>query len=151
MTTAATFFDQTPQNHPPIIYSTGSLRLDIALGVGGIPGGTIIEINAPESGGKTTLVYHLIAAAQKTGGACAFIDSDRTFEAGFARQCGVQIEQLYFSQPAHAEQAFDIIETLVGSGAFALVALDSLNSLVSCHELINPISEPSGRSESGCT
>jgi recombination protein RecA len=143
----ATFIDQTTQNPPPTVFSTGSLRLDIALGIGGIPGGTIVEISAPESGGKTTLAYHLIAEAQKSGGACAFIDSDRAFETAFARQCGVQIEQLYFSQPEHAEQAFDIIETLASSGAFALVALDSLNSLVSYHELTSPISQPIDRTE----
>jgi recombination protein RecA len=139
---AATIFEQTTQNPPPTIYPTGSLRLDIALGLGGILGGTIVEISAPESGGKTTLVYHLIAEAQKSGGACAFIDSDRTFEAGFARQCDVEIEQLYFSQPEHAEQAFDIVETLASSGALSLVVLDSLNSLVSYHELTNPIGQP---------
>jgi recombination protein RecA len=139
---AATFFDPTTQIHPTTIFSTGSLRLDIALGVGGIPSGTIVEIDAPEAGGKTTLVYHLIAEAQKAGGVCAFIDSDRAFEASFARRCGVQVEQLYFSQPEHAEQAFDIIETLASSGAFAMVALDSLNSLVPYHELTHPISDP---------
>ena len=120
---AVEFPDQTTQNHPKIIFSTGSLRLDIALGVGGIPSGTIVEINAPEAGGKTMLVYHLTAEAQKVGGVCAFIDSDRAFDPGFARQCGVQVEQLYLSQPEHAEQAFDIIETLAASGGLAMVAL----------------------------
>ena len=141
---AATFFDHTTQNHPSTVFSTGSLRLDIALGVGGIPSGRIVEINAAETGGKTTLAYHLIAGAQNAGGVCAFIDSDRAFDVSFARRCGVQVEQLYFSQPEHAEQAFDIIETLASSGAFAVVALDSLNSLVPYDELTKPISEPSG-------
>jgi recombination protein RecA len=139
-----TLFDQTIQDQPKIIYSTGSLRLDIALGIGGIPGGTIIEINAPEAGGKTTLAYNLTAEAQKSGGVCAFIDSDRAFDPGYARRCGVQVEQLYFSQPEYAEQAYDIIKTLAGSGAFSVVVLDSLNSLVPYHELTLPISEPSG-------
>jgi recombination protein RecA len=141
---AATFFNQTSQDHPTILYSTGSLRLDIALGIGGIPGGTIVEINAPEAGGKTTLVYHLIAEAQKSGGVCAFIDPDRAFEPCFARQCGVQIEQLYFSQPEHAEQAYDIIKILANSGAFSIVALDSLNSMVPYHELSRSISQLAG-------
>ena len=143
----ATFFDPVTQNPPKTIYSTGSLRLDIALGVGGIPGGTIVDINAPEASGKTTLVYQIIGEAQKSGGICAFIDADRAFDPGFAGQCGVQVEQLYFSQPEHAEQALDIIESLVGSGAFSVVALDSLNSLIPYQELVSPIGEPGGKSE----
>ncbi len=140
------FTDRMTHDRPTIIFSTGSLRLDIALGIGGIPHGTIIDINAPQAGGKTTLVYHIIAEAQKKGGVCAFIDSDRAFDPCFARQCGVQVEQLYFSQPEYAEQAFDIIETLAGSGAFSVVTLDSLNSLVPYHELTSPIGGPAGLS-----
>jgi recombination protein RecA len=141
----ATFFDQTSQDHPTSIFSTGSLRLDIALGIGGIPGGTIVEFNGPEAGGKTTLAYHLIAAAQKSGGVCAFIDSDRAFNPGFARKCGVKVEQLYFSQPGHAEQAFDILSTLAATGAFSILALDSLSALVPYQELISPFCGPADK------
>jgi len=125
-------------DHSPDCYSTGSLGLDIALGIGGIPSGAIVEINAPAGSGKTTLTYHLIAEAQKLRGYCAFIDADRAFDCNLARRCGVQLELLYYSQPEHAEQAFDIIETLSGSGAFSVIVLDSLNSLVTYQELAGP-------------
>jgi len=138
----APLFEPITQYQPKTIHPSGSLRLDIALGIGGMPGGTIIEINAPEAGGKTTLAFHLIAEAQKSGGVCAFIDSDRAFDPCYARRCGVQVEQLYFSQPEHAEQAYTIVETLTSSGAFSVVVLDSLNSLVPYHELSSLFDEP---------
>lgn len=138
----------TAQAHPRLIFPTGSLRLDIALGTGGIPAGTIVEIDAPEGGGKTTLACHLIAEAQRLGGVCAFIDSDRAFDACFARRCGVQVDQLYYSQPEHAEQAFDILSTLAGTGAISVVVLDSLNSLVPQHELTSPFHTPTGKPDS---
>ena len=144
----ATHFELTTQQHPQTIYSTGSLRLDIALGIGGIPSGTIVEFNGPESGGKTTLAYHLIAEAQKSGGVCAFIDPDRAFNPDFARRCGVKVEQLYFSQPGHAEQAFDILATLASAGVFSIVVLDSLSAMVPYQELIRPFSEPANKTGS---
>ena len=146
----ATFVDQTPHDLPPTILSTGSLKLDIALGIGGIRSGTIVEIEGPEAGGKTTLACHLIAEAQKVGGICALIDSDCAFEPSFAQRCGVQAKQLYLSQPGYAEQAFDIIETLAASGVFSVVALDSLNSLVSSDELSRPIDEPADIQDGDC-
>ncbi len=97
----------------------------------------------PRQGAKLRWYTISLQKHKKQGGVCAFIDSDRAFDPCFARQCGVQVEQLYFSQPEHAEQAFDIIETLAGSGAFSVVTLDSLNSLVPYHELTSPIGETS--------
>jgi recombination protein RecA len=135
----AASFELTPWQHPQIIYSTGSLQLDIALGIGGIPGGTIVEFDGPEASGKTTLAYHLIAEAQKSERICALIDSDCGFNADFARRCGVNVEQLYLSQPGHAEQAFDILETLAATGVFSIVALDSFNALVPYHELFKSL------------
>jgi recombination protein RecA len=130
--------DKVPY-HLSTIISTGSLGLDIALGIGGVPLGSIVEISASEISGKTTLAYHLIAETQKLGGLCAFIDSDRSFEPGYARNCGVQVESLYYSQPEHSEQAFDMIETLSNSSSFALVVVDSLTSLVTHQELADPL------------
>jgi len=137
---AAPRFELTTRQYPQTIYSTGSLRLDIALGIGGIPGGTIVEFDGSEASGKTTLAYHLIAEAQKSEGVCAFIDHDRGFNPDFARRCGVNVEQLYFSQPEHAEQAFDILSTLASAGVFSIVALDSLSAMVSYQELNRPLS-----------
>ncbi len=145
---AATTFELNTRQHPQIIYSTGSLRLDIALGIGGVPAGTIVEISGPEAGGKTTLIYHLIAEAQKLEGVCAFIDSDRAFDASFARQCGMKVEQLYFCQPGHAEQAFDILSTLAATGAFSILALDSLSALVPYDELFSPFSGSTDKTDS---
>jgi recombination protein RecA len=113
----------------PVI-STGCIQLDMALGVGGIPRGRIIEIYGPESSGKTTLTLHCIAEAQKAGGVAAFIDAEHAFDAAYARKLGVDIEQLLVSQPDTGEQALDICETLVRSGAIDIIVVDSVAALV---------------------
>ena len=108
---------------------TGSVGLDIALGVGGLPRGRVIEIYGPESSGKTTLTLHAIAEAQKAGGVCAFIDAEHALDVGYARKLGVRIEDLLVSQPDTGEQALEICELLVRSGALAVVAIDSVAAL----------------------
>jgi recombination protein RecA len=109
---------------------TGSIALDLALGVGGIPRGRIVEIYGPESSGKTTLVQHIIAEAQRTGGIAAFIDAEHALDPEYAHKCGVDIENLYISQPDTGEQALEIAEALVRSGAIDIVAIDSVAALV---------------------
>ncbi|MBD0349059.1 MAG: recombinase RecA, partial [Thermoleophilia bacterium] len=109
--------------------STGSLALDLALGVGGLPRGRIVEIFGPESSGKTTLVYHVIAEAQRQGGICAFIDAEHAMDPQYARRIGVNIDDLLVSQPDHGEQALEIAELLVRSGALDVVAVDSVAAL----------------------
>jgi len=118
-----------PAAEIPVI-STGCIQLDIALGVGGIPRGRIIEIYGPESSGKTTLTLHCIAEAQKAGGVAAFIDAEHAFDASYARKLGVDIDSLLVSQPDTGEQALDICETLVRSGAIDLIVVDSVAALV---------------------
>jgi recombination protein RecA len=113
----------------PVI-STGSLGLDIALGVGGVPRGRIVEIFGPEASGKTTLALHIMAEAQKKGGVAAFIDAEHAFDAAYARNLGVDIDNLLVSQPDTGEQALDIGETLVRSGAVDVIAVDSVAALV---------------------
>ncbi len=113
----------------PVIPS-GNVKLDIALGVGGFPRGRIIEVYGPESSGKTTLTLHAIAEAQKTGGIAAFIDAEHAFDAKYAKRLGVDIEKLLVSQPESGEQALDIAETLVRSGAIDLIVIDSVAALV---------------------
>jgi len=108
---------------------TGSLALDIALGVGGIPRGRIIEIFGPESSGKTTMVYHLIAQAQKLGGQAAFIDAEHAMDPIYAKAIGVDVDNLLVSQPDYGEQALEIAEMLVRSGALDIVAIDSVAAL----------------------
>jgi len=108
---------------------TGSLALDIALGVGGVPRGRIVEIFGPESSGKTTLVYHLIAQAQRLGGKAAFIDAEHAMDPNYARAIGVDIDDLLVSQPDYGEQALEIAEMLVRSGALDIVAIDSVAAL----------------------
>jgi recombination protein RecA len=110
--------------------SSGSLGLDIALGVGGYPKGRIIEIYGPESSGKTTLTLHAIAECQKKGGTCAFIDAEHAFDRGYAKKLGVDIDKLILSQPDSGEQALEITDTLVRSGAFDMVIIDSVAALV---------------------
>ena len=110
--------------------STGSLALDIALGVGGVPRGRIIEIFGPESSGKTTLALHIVAEAQKTGGIAAFVDAEHALDVRYAGALGVLSDQLLISQPDHGEQALEIVETLVRSGAVDLVVVDSVAALV---------------------
>ncbi|HSH01475.1 MAG TPA: recombinase RecA [Anaerolineae bacterium] len=109
---------------------TGSLSLDIALGVGGVPVGRIIEIYGPESSGKTTLCQHIIAEAQKRGGVCAFIDMEHALDPNYAAQCGVDIENLYIAQPDTGEQALEIADALIRSGTMAVVVIDSVAALV---------------------
>jgi len=109
--------------------STGSLSLDMALGVGGLPRGRIIEIFGPESSGKTTLVYHVIAEAQRRGGICAFIDAEHSIDPSYARRIGVNIDDLLVSQPDNGEQALEIAELLIRSGAVDVVAVDSVAAL----------------------
>jgi len=109
---------------------TGSLSLDIALGVGGIPRGRIIEVYGPESSGKTTLCLHAIAESQRMGGVCGFVDVEHALDPGYARKIGVDVEELYVSQPDTGEQALEIAEALVRSGAMDIVVVDSVAALV---------------------
>jgi recombination protein RecA len=109
---------------------TGSVGLDIALGVGGLPRGRVIEIYGPESSGKTTLTLHAIAEAQRAGGVCAFIDAEHALDVTYARKLGVRIEDLLVSQPDHGEQALEIADKLVGSAAIDLIVIDSVAALV---------------------
>ncbi len=120
---------QQPVEDIPVI-PTGCIQLDMALGVGGFPRGRIIEIYGPESSGKTTLTLHAIAEAQKLGGVAAFIDAEHAFDAVYARKLGVDIESLLVSQPDTGEQALDIAETLVRSGAIDIIVIDSVAALV---------------------
>ncbi len=115
--------------------STGSLGLDIALGVGGIPKGRIIEVYGPESSGKTTLTLHMIAECQKAGGTCAFVDAEHALDPIYARKLGVNIDELIVSQPDSGEQALEIADTLVRSGAIDLLIIDSVAALVPKAEL----------------
>ncbi len=110
--------------------STGSLGLDLALGIGGLPRGRIVEIFGPESSGKTTLVYHVVAEAQRRGGICAFIDAEHAIDPQYARKIGVNIDELLVSQPDTGEQALEIAELLIRSGALDVVAVDSVAALV---------------------
>ena len=109
--------------------STGSLGLDIALGIGGVPKGRIIEIYGPESSGKTTLTLHIVAECQKQGGVCAFVDAEHALDVKYAGNLGVDTENLYVSQPDFGEQALDIVETLARSGAVDLIIVDSVAAL----------------------
>ena len=106
------------------VVSTGSLGLDIALGVGGLPRGRVVEIYGPESSGKTTLALHTIAEAQKKGGICAFIDAEHALDPGYAKKLGVDIDNLLISQPDAGEQALEIADTLVRSGAIDVLVID---------------------------
>ncbi|HMT35754.1 MAG: recombinase RecA [Bacteroidetes bacterium] len=115
--------------------STGSLGIDIALGIGGFPRGRIVEIYGPESSGKTTIATHAIAEAQKKGGICAFIDAEHAFDASYAKKLGVDIDNLLISQPDYGEQALEIADRLISSGAVDLVVVDSVAALVPKAEL----------------
>ncbi|HEY4135739.1 MAG TPA: recombinase RecA [Alphaproteobacteria bacterium] len=117
------------------VVSTGSLGLDIALGIGGLPRGRIIEIYGPESSGKTTLALHVVAEAQKAGGTCAFVDAEHALDPGYARKLGVKIDDLLISQPDAGEQALEIADTLVRSGAVDVLVIDSVAALVPRAEL----------------
>ncbi|MDG2490052.1 MAG: recombinase RecA, partial [Alphaproteobacteria bacterium] len=115
--------------------STGSLGLDIGLGIGGFPKGRIIEIYGPESSGKTTLALHAVAEAQKEGGTCAFVDAEHALDPSYARKLGVNIDDLLISQPDAGEQALEITDTLVRSGAVDVLVVDSVAALVPRAEL----------------
>jgi recombination protein RecA len=115
--------------------STGALSLDIALGVGGMPRGRIVEVFGPESSGKTTLLYHLLAEAQKKGGICAFIDAEHAMDPAYAKRIGLDIDELLVSQPDHGEQALEIADMLIRSGAVDVVAIDSVAALTPKVEL----------------
>jgi recombination protein RecA len=117
------------------VISTGSLGLDIALGIGGLPRGRIVEIYGPESSGKTTLALHVIAEAQKGGGTCAFIDAEHALDPAYAKKLGVEIDDLLISQPDAGEQALEIADTLVRSGAIDVLVIDSVAALVPRAEL----------------
>src|SRR6188474_357109 len=115
--------------------STGSLGLDVALGIGGLPRGRIVEIYGPESSGKTTIAIHTIAEAQKKGGICAIIDAKHAFDASYARKLGVDVDNLLISQPDYGEQALEIADRLISSGAVDVVVIDSVAALVPKSEL----------------
>ncbi len=115
--------------------STGSLGLDIGLGIGGVPRGRIVEIYGPESSGKTTLALHIMAEAQKNGGTCAFVDAEHALDPGYAKKLGVDIDNLLISQPDVGEQALEITDTLVRSGALDVLVIDSVAALVPRAEL----------------
>jgi len=113
-----------------LVVSTGSLGLDIALGIGGVPRGRVVEIYGPESSGKTTLALHIVAEAQKAGGMGAYIDAEHALDLGYAKKLGVKTDDLLISQPDHGEQALEIAETLVRSGAIDVLVIDSVAALV---------------------
>ena len=115
--------------------SSGSLGLDIALGIGGLPKGRIVEIYGPESSGKTTLALHAVAEAQKAGGTCAFVDAEHALDPVYARKLGVDTDNLIISQPDAGEQALEITDTLVRSGAIDVLVIDSVAALVPRAEL----------------
>ena len=125
--------DQAVEETPAI--STGSLGLDIALGVGGLPKGRVIEIYGPESSGKTTLALHVIAQSQKKGGIAAFIDAEHAFDRYYAQKLGVDIENLLISQPDNGEQALEITENLIRSGAIDVIVIDSVAALTPRSEI----------------
>ena len=114
---------------------TGSLSLDIALGVGGVPKGRIIEIYGPESSGKTTVALHMVAEVQKRGGIAGFIDAEHALDPVYAKNIGVDIDNLYISQPDNGEQALEITETMVRSGAVDIIIVDSVAALVPKSEI----------------
>ena len=115
--------------------STGSLGLDIALGIGGLPKGRVVEIYGPESSGKTTLTLHVVAEEQKKGGVCAFVDAEHALDPQYAKKLGVNLDELLISQPDTGEQALEIVDTLVRSGAVSLVVIDSVAALTPKSEL----------------
>src|SRR6476620_480034 len=125
-------------NIPVAAISTGSLSLDLALGVGGVPRGRLVEIFGPEASGTTTLCYHILAEAQKAGGTCAFIDAEHSMDPGYAAAIGVDIDELLVSQPDSGEQALEICELLVRSGAIDIVCSGVSAALVPKAELALP-------------
>ncbi len=117
------------------VVSTGSIGLDVALGIGGLPRGRVVEIYGPESSGKTTIATHVIAEAQKKGGMCAIIDAEHAFDSSYARKLGVDVDNLLISQPDYGEQALEIADRLILSGALDVVVIDSVAALVPKSEL----------------
>ena len=126
--------DDSPDSRVPVI-STGCMSLDLALGIGGVPRGRVTEIYGPESSGKTTLTLHLIAEAQKTGGVCAFIDAEHALDISYAAKLGVDISALLVSQPDSGEQALEIADILIRSGAVDLIVVDSVAALTPRSEI----------------
>ena len=122
-------------DHQMEVISTGSIGLDVALGIGGLPRGRIIEIYGPESSGKTTIATHVIAEAQKKGGMCAIIDAEHAFDSNYAQKLGVDVDNLLISQPDYGEQALEIADRLILSGALDVVVIDSVAALVPKGEL----------------
>lgn len=122
--------------------STGSLSLDLALGIGGLPRGRIVEIYGPESSGKTTMALQVVAEAQKEGGTCAYIDAEHALDLGYASKLGVKAEELLVSQPDNGEQALEITETLVRSGAIDVIVVDSVAALTPRAEIEGEMGEP---------
>ncbi len=123
------------------VISTGSIGLDLALGVGGLPAGRIVEIYGPESSGKTTIAIHTIAQSQKKGGICAIIDAEHAFDASYARKLGVDVDNLIISQPDYGEQGLEIADRLISSGAVDVVVIDSVAALVPKGELEGEMGE----------
>src|SRR6058998_3709735 len=126
--------NEKPERQMEVI-STGSIGLDIALGIGGLPKGRVVEIYGPESSGKTTIATHVIAEAQKKGGMCAIIDAEHAFDSNYAQKLGVDIDNLLISQPDYGEQALEIADRLILSGALDVVVIDSVAALVPKSEL----------------
>ncbi len=120
---------------PQAVISTGSIGLDVALGIGGLPKGRVVEIYGPESSGKTTLAIHVIAEAQKKGGMCAIIDAEHAFDSAYAKRLGVDVDNLLISQPDYGEQGLEIADRLILSGALDVVVIDSVAALVPKSEL----------------
>jgi recombination protein RecA len=127
---------------PVAVIPTGAISLDAALGVGGMPRGRVVEIFGPEAGGKTTLALHVIAEAQKGGGMAAFVDAEHALDANYARALGVDVDNLLVSQPDYGEQALEVAETLIRSGAVDIVVVDSVAALVPKAELEGEMGEP---------
>jgi recombination protein RecA len=121
---------------------TGSLGLDIALGIGGVPRGRVMEIYGPESSGKTTMALHIVAEAQRRGGICAFVDAEHALDVSYAKKLGVRTEDLLISQPDHGEQALEIADTLVRSGAIDVLVVDSVAALVPRAEIEGDMGDP---------
>jgi recombination protein RecA len=125
------------------VISTGSISLDAALGIGGVPRGRVIEIFGPESSGKTTLCLHIIAEAQRNGGTCAFVDAEHALDMAYGKKLGVDVNNLLLSQPEFGEQALEIVETLVRSGALDVIVIDSVAALTPRAEIEGEMGDPS--------
>jgi recombination protein RecA len=124
------------------VISTGSISLDAALGIGGVPRGRVIEIYGPESSGKTTICLHIIAEAQKSGGIAAFIDTEHALDIAYAKKLGVDVNNLLLSQPEFGEQALEIVETLVRSNAIDIIVIDSVAALTPRAEIEGEMGDP---------